>query len=131
MSNGLKQLSTVHLTRLSPMMWSLPGGYPRKGMSTPIGPAMGSDDGRYVSVPLISQAQPVWNNLYRTGVIGGMSRVAPFGPAAFGSNGEAATESFTFGHAVALLLIAVPMILVIFGSAGSTWGTGDNPARPD
>ena len=92
MSDGLKQLNTVQLTRLSPMMWSKQGGYPRKGMSVPIGPAMGSDDGRYASVPLTSQAQPVWNNLYRVGVVGGMSRVAPFGPAAFGSNGDTTTS---------------------------------------
>lgn len=61
------------------------------------------DDGRYVSVPLVSRGRPLWNDLYRVGVIGGMSRVAPFGPGAFyprvirsmGSNGSEAQSSVT------------------------------------
>ncbi len=85
----LKGLRQVQLSTLSPVMWSLEGGYPRKQMSVSIAkdPALGGlgDDGRYASVPLEYARQPVWNNLYRTGVIGGMSRVAPFGPAAFGT----------------------------------------------
>jgi hypothetical protein len=92
MSRGLKPLKQVQLSTLSPVMWSLKGGYPRKQISVPIArePALGGlgvagDDGRYASVPLEYARQPVWNNLYRTGVIGGMSRVAPFGPAAFGT----------------------------------------------
>jgi hypothetical protein len=84
MSEYLKGLNQVHLSRLSPVMWSLKGGYPRKPMTVPIG--MGSDDdGRYKSVPLDYQRQPVWNDLYRVGVLGAMSRVAPFGPAGFGT----------------------------------------------
>jgi hypothetical protein len=86
---GLKQ---IQLSTLSPVMWSLKGGYPRKPMTVPIGRETGlgglgvaGDDGRYASVPLEYQRQPVWNDLYRVGVIGGMSRVAPFGPAAFGT----------------------------------------------
>lgn len=93
MSHGLKPLKQVQLSTLSPVMWSLEGGYPRKQMNVPIGreSALGGlgvagDDGRYASVPLEYARQPVWNNLYRTGVIGGMSRVAPFGPAAFGTD---------------------------------------------
>jgi hypothetical protein len=83
MSEYLKGLNQVHLSRLSPVMWSLKGGYPRKPMTVPIG--MGDDDGRYKSVPLDYQRQPVWNDLYRVGVLGAMSRVAPFGPAGFGT----------------------------------------------
>lgn len=41
------------------------------------------NDGRYVSAPLVSRGRPLWKDLYRVGVIGGMSRVAPFGPGAF------------------------------------------------
>lgn len=33
---GLKPLNQVHLSRLSPVMWSLKGGYPRKAMTVPI-----------------------------------------------------------------------------------------------
>lgn len=95
-NRGLKGLKQVQLSTLSPVMWSLKGGYPRKPMTVPIGrePALGGlgvagDDGRYASVPLEYQRQPVWNDLYRVGVIGGMSRVAPFGPAAFGTEAVA------------------------------------------
>lgn len=86
-SGHLRGLRQVQLSTLSPVMWSLKGGYPRKPMTVPIGVVggMSGDDGRYASVPLEYARQPVWNNLYRTGVIGGMSRVAPFGPAAFGT----------------------------------------------
>jgi hypothetical protein len=93
MSRKLQGLKQVQLSTLSPVMWSLKGGYPRKQWGVPIGkePALSGlgvagDDGRYASVPLEYARQPVWNNLYRVGVIGGMSRVAPFGPAAFGTD---------------------------------------------
>lgn len=71
MSNGLKNLNTVHLSRLSPVMWSLKGGYPRKPLNVPIEPldvSMGNDDGRYA-----------WNR---------ENSVANLRPIAFGSNGE-------------------------------------------
>lgn len=43
---GLKPLRQVQLSTLSPVMWSLKGGYPRKPMTVPIGrePALGIDD---------------------------------------------------------------------------------------
>ena len=88
MSEYLKGLNQVHLSRLSPVMWSVKHGYPRKAMTVPIesvGGMSGDDDGRYKSVPLDYQRQPVWNDLYRVGVLGAMSRVAPFGPAGFGT----------------------------------------------
>jgi len=61
------------------------------------------NDGRYVSVPIVRSGRPVWDNLYRVGVVGGMSRVAPFGPGAFyprvshslGTNGAAQGSSVT------------------------------------
>jgi hypothetical protein len=34
---GLKPLRQVQLSTLSPVMWSLKGGYPRKPMTVPIG----------------------------------------------------------------------------------------------
>lgn len=90
MSRELRGLKQVHLSRLSPVMWSVKHGYPRKAMTVPIesvGGMSGDDDGRYKSVPLDYQRQPVWNDLYRVGVLGAMSRVAPFGPAGFGGLG--------------------------------------------
>jgi hypothetical protein len=43
---GLKPLKQVQLSTLSPVMWSLKGGYPRKQMSVPIGrePALGTTE---------------------------------------------------------------------------------------
>ena len=99
MSDRLKHLNQVHLSRLSPVMWSTKYGYPRKAMTVPIESVggMGSDDdGRYKSVPLDYQRQPVWNDLYRVGVLGAMSRVAPFGPAGFGGLGG--PEACTIGQ---------------------------------
>jgi hypothetical protein len=34
---GLKPLKQIQLSTLSPVMWSLKGGYPRKQMTVPIG----------------------------------------------------------------------------------------------
>lgn len=98
MSRELRGLKQIHLSRLSPVMWSLKGGYPRKAMTVPIesvGGMGGDDDGRYKSVPLDYQRQPVWNDLYRVGVLGAMSRVAPFGPAGFGTEPAPATGMST------------------------------------
>lgn len=43
---GLKPLKQVQLSTLSPVMWSLKGGYPRKQWGVPIGrePALGTTD---------------------------------------------------------------------------------------
>lgn len=43
---GLKPLKQVQLSTLSPVMWSLQGGYPRKPMVVPIGreSALGTTD---------------------------------------------------------------------------------------
>lgn len=90
MSRELRGLKQIQLSTLSPVMWSLKHGYPRKAMTVPIdavGGMSGDDDGRYKSVPLDYQRQPVWNDLHRVGVLGAMSRVAPFGPAGFGGLG--------------------------------------------
>jgi len=51
--SGLKSLNQVHLSRLSPVMWTTRGGYPRQTLSTKIGPldmSMGSLDRRYAPV---------------------------------------------------------------------------------
>ena len=74
MSNGLKNLNAVHLSRLSPVMWSLKGGYPRRELSVPIEPldvSMGNDDGRYA-----------WNR---------HNSVANLRPISFGTDAEIAT----------------------------------------
>jgi hypothetical protein len=39
---GMKPLRQVQLSTLSPVMWSLKGGYPRKPMTVPIGRGMGT-----------------------------------------------------------------------------------------
>ena len=95
----IKPLKQVHLSRLSPVMWTPETGYPRPGLSVPInsvnGGGMGSenDDGRYVATPMNPKASPLWSNLYRIGAAGALSRVAPFGPDAFGATEEQSTLS--------------------------------------
>jgi len=39
--SGLGPLRQVQLSRLSPVMWSLPGGYPRRNVSIPINRKVG------------------------------------------------------------------------------------------
>jgi len=115
MSRELRGLNQVHLSRLSPVMWSLKGGYPRKAMTVPIGAVGGmggDDDGRYKSVPLEYQRQPVWNDLYRVGVLGAMSRVAPFGPAGFGT--EASPVTNDAGSRLVALLLTIGAGLFLF-----------------
>ncbi len=41
--SGTKPLRQVQLSTLSPVMWSLKGGYPRKPMTVPIGRGMGTE----------------------------------------------------------------------------------------
>ena len=85
-----KHLKQVHLSRLSPVMWAYNEGYPRKTLGVPIEPAYGMGDfGCGAQVPysdvtgIRPGGNPMWNNLYRIGVAGKLSRVAPFGPDAF------------------------------------------------
>ena len=84
-----QHLKQVHLSRLSPVMWGWKDGYPRKQLGVPIKPAyngMGSyaTQAPYEQVTGINPAgDSVWNNLYRIGVAGKLSRTAPFGPSAF------------------------------------------------
>ncbi len=83
-----KHLKRVHLSRLSPGMWGWKQGYPRKELGVPIQPAygMGVDAAQvpYNDVTGVRPGgNPMWENLYRIGVAGKLSRVAPFGPDAF------------------------------------------------
>jgi hypothetical protein len=80
----------VHLSRLSPVMWTLQTGYPRPEIAVPIpevnGMGSDNDDGRYVATPINPKGSPLWSNLYRIGAAGALSRVAPYGPDAFGTD---------------------------------------------
>jgi hypothetical protein len=85
-----QHLKQVHLSRLSPVMWGWKQGYPRKELGVPIKPAYGMGDcgcdaqAPYTDVTGIRPGgNPMWENLYRIGVAGQLSRVAPFGPDAF------------------------------------------------
>jgi hypothetical protein len=106
--NAVKQLKQVHLSRLSPVMWTLQTGYPRPEIAVPIqeingGMGMGeadpaNSDGRYVATPINPKASPLWSNIYRLGAAGALSRVAPYGPDAFGTdNGNGEMQPSTFG----------------------------------
>lgn len=80
MYEGPRGLKQVHLSRLSPVMWTTQGGYPRKPLATPIGPldmSMGIDsDNRYAPVT-------GWNRY---------NSVANLRQIAFGSNGDTTTS---------------------------------------
>lgn len=85
-----KHLKQVHLSRLSPVMWAYQQGYPRKTLGVPIKSAYGMGDcgcgaqQPYSDVTGIRPGgNPMWNNLYRIGVAGKLSRVSSFGPDAF------------------------------------------------
>jgi len=105
--NQVKPLRQKHLSRLSPVMWTLQTGYPRPEIAVPIPEAqgmseylevpmsgMGDAGGRYEATPINPKASPLWSNLYRIGTAGALSRVAPFGPSAFGNdNGNGSTLS--------------------------------------
>lgn len=80
MYEGPRGLKQVHLSRLSPVMWTTQGGYPRKPFAIPIGPldmSMGIDsDYRYAPVT-------GWNQY---------NSVANLRQIAFGSNGDTTTS---------------------------------------
>lgn len=82
-----QHLKQVHLSRLSPVMWAWQDGYPRKEWGVPIKPAygMGLDaQAPYQDTTGIRPGgNPMWEKMYRIGVVGELSRVAPFGPDAF------------------------------------------------
>jgi hypothetical protein len=81
----LKNLKVRHLARLSPVMHAFNEPFIRKEQWLPI-----TDDmqgmGNYVradGTPLDPRGEAMWSNLYRVGAAGSLSRVTPFGPAAF------------------------------------------------
>jgi hypothetical protein len=117
--NKIKALKQVHLSRLSPVMWTVQTGYPRPEISVPIssvnGGGMGSenDDGRYVATPMNPKASPLWSNTYRIGAAGALSRVAPYGPSAFGTAEEGSKLSDLWPFFVALGGVA---LFTYFGS---------------
>lgn len=127
--NKVQPLKKVHLSRLSPVMWTLQTGYPRPEISVPIPKVnngmgadveeafaeylevpmsgMGASDGRYVATPINPKASPLWSNLYRIGAAGALSRVAPFGPDAFGTDEEPSTFRKSLPFLVPLVGIAL------------------------
>ena len=61
---GLKPLKQVQLSTLSPVMWSLKGGYPRKPMMVPIGNGMsgcGCSSASAMSGPEECTRGQIWN----------------------------------------------------------------------
>ena len=123
-----QHLKQVHLSRLSPVKWGWPQGYPRKEWGVPIKPAYGNGMGGcgcgaqapYQDVTGIRPGgNPIWDNLYRIGVVGQLSRVSPFGPDAFtnctncGPMGtENGTDSEESGSALGAM---TPFLLAFLG----------------
>jgi len=128
-----QHLKQVHLSRLSPVMWAWKDGYPRKELGVGIRPAyngMGSyaTQAPYEQVTGINPAgDPVWNNLYRIGVAGKLSRTTPFGPDAFsgcGCRGVGTEIENGSGNA----MLSLWPLLLAFGAFGliTYLGTGRN-----
>lgn len=109
MSNGLRSLNQVMLSRLSPVMWTTPMGYPRRPEAVKIQPldvAMSgdADDGRYVTV-FVGQVSPSWNSV---------NSVARLRPITLGSNGETTEPSPRTGF-------WFPFVLAAGGAALLWW----------
>ena len=73
-----RHLRQVHLSRLSPVMWGWPQGYPRREWGVPIKPAygMGSTEGdNYeMATPINPIGSPVWSDTWQQRAAGALKR---------------------------------------------------------
>lgn len=137
---SLKQLKIKHLARLSPVMHAYNKPFVRKEEWVPIEDGMGVVgenygnsgvlDDNYEVAPKGTAIDPrgeaLWSNLYRIGAAGSLSRVTPFGPAAFsglGTNGNGA-ELGPAAHEPAQQTLGqrirnmAPLLLALGGTVG-------------
>jgi hypothetical protein len=133
-----KHLKRIHLSRLSPVMWSWKHGYPRRELGVPIKPAYNAM-GNYEDGPVPSQmpyaqvtgvnpeGTTLWNDLYRIGVAGKLSRVRPFGPSGFSGCQGCGNDEET-GNGFSGLL--TPWLLAILGFGVVTYLGTRGPYRP-
>lgn len=121
----LKNLKVRHLARLSPVMHAYNESFIRKEQFLPI-----TDDmqgmGRYVrsdGTPLDPRGEALWSNLYRVGAAGSLSRVTPFGPAAFSGCSGCGQDAEPAGREQATM--GLFNILAAFGlTLGALWLMG-------
>jgi hypothetical protein len=86
----LQPLKKRHLARLSPVMHAYGRSFIRPELEVPI-TAMGNYEKVDKGTPVNPRGEALWSNTYRIGAAGSLSRVTPFGPAAFsglGTNGN-------------------------------------------
>jgi hypothetical protein len=86
--NG-KHLKQVHLAMLSPVMHAYGKPFIRKTQFKPIQPAhIGLGSYESTAQTIAPRSKKLWSDLYRVGVAGSLSKVTPFGPSAFGEEGD-------------------------------------------
>lgn len=77
-----QHLKQVHLSRLSPVMWSWQQGYPRKELGVPIKSAygMGSTEGSNYefATPVNPKGSPIWSETWQQRGAGALKKVHPF-----------------------------------------------------
>ena len=74
-----KHLNRVHLSRLSPVMWSWQQGYPRKELGVPIKPAYNGMGAYETATPISPKGSPVWSDTWQQRAAGALQRVSPYG----------------------------------------------------
>jgi hypothetical protein len=135
----LEHLKIKHLARLSPVMHAYGQPFVREEEWVPIGDGMGvigenyghagTLDDNYERAPRGTPVDPrgeaLWSNLYRIGTAGSLSRVTPFGPAAFsglGTNGEGVGPAVPEGPAAQSLGERVRAMAPLLLALGATVG---------
>jgi hypothetical protein len=129
----LKRLKKKHLARLSPVMHAYNEPFVRKEQWVPIEDGMGVLGDNYEraakGTPIDPRGEALWSNLYRIGTAGSLSRVTPFGPAAFsglGTNGNGAElgpgvqegAQQSLGQRIRDM---APLLLALGGTVGVLW----------
>jgi len=100
-----KPLKTFYTGRLRPIMRAYKQPLPEGEWGGPIPSVplrgMGNYEGNVQTVD--PRGSELWSNLYRIGTAGALSRVAPFGPAAFGTDND--SNSSAAGSVLPLLAV--------------------------
>jgi hypothetical protein len=73
-----KHLKRIHLSRLSPVMWSWKHGYPRKELGVSIKPAYNGMGNYEMATPINPKGSPIWSETWQQRAAGALQRVSPY-----------------------------------------------------
>lgn len=124
----LQPLKKKHLARLSPVMHGYGRPFVRPEEFVPITGSM-SGIGNYEAAKgtaIDPRGEALWSNLYRIGTAGSLSRVTPFGPAAFsglGDNGTSVTVPPSESPFLERARDMAPLIVALGATVGLLWLT--------